>query len=90
MAQKSSALERFWQELKRRKVFKVATMYAGTAFIILEAVNNLVGPLRLPEWTPTLIIVLLGVLCAFFECFAVKKAFFNTPLSVGYHQAINI
>jgi len=60
MAQKSSALERFWQELKRRKVFKVVTMYAGTAFIILEAVNNLVGPLRLPEWTPTLVIVLLG------------------------------
>jgi len=24
-------------------------------------VNNLVGPLRLPEWTPTLVIVLLGI-----------------------------
>jgi adenylate cyclase len=60
MAQKSSDLGRFWQELKRRKVFKVVTLYAGTAFIILEVVNNLVGPLRLPDWTPTLVIVLLG------------------------------
>lgn len=54
-------LMKFWQELKRRKVFKVVAMYAGTAFIILEVVNNLVGPLRLPEWTPTLVVVLLGV-----------------------------
>jgi len=52
---------KFWQELKRRKVFKVIAMYAGTAFIILEVVNNLVGPLRLPEWTPTLVVVILGV-----------------------------
>ena len=36
-------------------------MYAGTAFIILEVVNNLVNPLRLPEWTPTLVVVLLVV-----------------------------
>ena len=60
MEEPSNKLIKFWQELKRRKVFKVAAMYAGTAFIILEAVNNLVGPLRLPEWTPTLVIVLLG------------------------------
>jgi TolB-like protein/Tfp pilus assembly protein PilF len=36
-------------------------MYAATAFIILEVVNNLVNPLRLPEWTPTLVVVLLIV-----------------------------
>jgi tetratricopeptide (TPR) repeat protein len=36
-------------------------MYAGTAFIILEAINNLVSPLRLPEWTPTLVVVLLAI-----------------------------
>jgi len=60
MDQKFSDLGRFWKELRRRKVFKVVAMYAGTAFIILEVVNNLVGPLRLPDWTPTLVIVLLG------------------------------
>jgi len=61
MSEYASKLIKFWQELKRRKVFKVAALYAGTAFIILEAVNNLVGPLHLPDWTPTLVIVLLGI-----------------------------
>ena len=60
MSESPNKLIRFWQELKRRKVFKVLAMYAGTAFIILEVVNNLVNPLRLPEWTPTMIVVLLG------------------------------
>jgi tetratricopeptide (TPR) repeat protein len=36
-------------------------MYAGTSFIILEVVNNIVSPLRLPEWTPTLVVVLLVI-----------------------------
>lgn len=61
MADMFNSLERFWQELKRRKVFKVVAMYAGTAYIILEVVNNLVNPLRLPEWTPTLVVVLLAI-----------------------------
>ncbi len=61
MVDKLAGLERFWQELKRRKVFKVIAMYAGTAFIILEVINNLVSPLRLPEWTPTLVVVLLAI-----------------------------
>ena len=60
MSDKPNRFIKFWQELKRRKVFKVIAMYAGTAFIILEVVNNLVGPLRLPEWTPTMVVVLLG------------------------------
>lgn len=50
---------RFWQELKRRNVVRVLVMYAGTAFIILEVVNNVVEPLHLPEWTATLVILLL-------------------------------
>jgi hypothetical protein len=39
----SPKLIRFWQELKRRKVFKVVAMYAGTAFIILEAARKAVA-----------------------------------------------
>jgi tetratricopeptide (TPR) repeat protein len=61
MSESPNKLIKFWQELKRRKVFKVVAMYSGTAFIILEVVNNLVGPLRLPDWTPTLVIVLVGI-----------------------------
>jgi tetratricopeptide (TPR) repeat protein len=50
---------KFWQELKRRKVFRVTATYAATAYIIIEVVNNLVGPLHLPAWIPTLVILLL-------------------------------
>jgi hypothetical protein len=51
----------FWQELKRRKVVRVITVYAAAAFVIIELINNVYEPLRLPEWTPTLVIVLLCV-----------------------------
>jgi len=49
----------FWQELKRRKVFRVIAMYAATAFIIMEAGDIMLPRLGLPDWTVTFIIVLL-------------------------------
>jgi hypothetical protein len=54
MAQKSNSFEKFWQELKRRKVFGVITTYAATAYIIIEVINNLAVPLNLPSWFATL------------------------------------
>jgi TolB-like protein/Tfp pilus assembly protein PilF len=54
-------LSQFWQELKRRNVVRVITVYAGAAFVIIELINNITEPLRLPEWTPTLVIVLLAI-----------------------------
>ena len=54
-------LTRFWQELKRRKVIHVITVYAGVAFVVIELINNITEPLRLPEWTPTLVITLLFI-----------------------------
>ncbi len=59
MAQKTNSLERFWKELKRRKVFSVVTTYAATGYIIIEVVNNLIGPLHLPDWLATLVVTLL-------------------------------
>ena len=52
---------KFWEELKRRKVVRFITVYAAAAFVILELVSIIVEPLRLPEWTLPLIIVLLGI-----------------------------
>jgi len=51
----------FWQELKRRKVVRVIALYAAAAYVIIELSNNVVQPLNLPEWTPTLIIVLIVI-----------------------------
>jgi TolB-like protein/Tfp pilus assembly protein PilF len=54
-------LFQFWHELKRRNVTRVLTVYAGAAFVIIELINNITEPLHLPEWTPTLVIVLLAI-----------------------------
>lgn len=61
MPSSPNKLSQFWQELKRRNVVRVVTVYAGAAFVIIELVNNITEPLRLPEWTPTLVIVLLAI-----------------------------
>jgi TolB-like protein len=61
MPDKSNNFFRFWQELKRRKVVRVITVYAAAAFVIIELINNIVEPLQLPDWTPTLVIVLLVI-----------------------------
>jgi hypothetical protein len=59
MPDKPKKSGRFFHELKRRNVFRVLAMYAGAAFVIIEVTNNIVEPLSLPGWLPTLIILLL-------------------------------
>lgn len=49
----------FYKELKRRYVFRVAVVYTATAFVVLQVADLVVEPLRLPEWTMTLLIVLM-------------------------------
>lgn len=49
----------FWQELKRRNVIKVGSMYAATAFAILEAFDILFPDIIFPLWTIILIAVLV-------------------------------
>jgi tetratricopeptide (TPR) repeat protein len=61
MAKKSGRISLFWQELKRRKVIKAATMYAASAFIIIEASDIVLPRLGLPDWTVTFLIILLIV-----------------------------
>lgn len=46
-------------ELKRRKVFRVAVVYAATAFVLLQAADLLATGLRLPEWAFPFVTVLL-------------------------------
>jgi TolB-like protein len=61
MAHNTNSFERFWKELKRRKVVHVITVYAATAFVILELVDMVSQPLHFPEWTQGFIIVLLCI-----------------------------
>jgi TolB-like protein len=61
MPDKSNGQFQFWQELKRRKVIRRNTVYAATAFVILELVSIIADPLKLPEWTMLTVIVLLSI-----------------------------
>ena len=61
MPDKSDNPINFWQELKRRKVVRVIIMYAAAAFVLSELVDIIEDPLLLPEWTLTLVIVLLAI-----------------------------
>ena len=60
MTQQQNKLSRLWQELKRRKVIYVITVYASAAFVIIELVNNLTEPLNLPESLATIVIIVLA------------------------------
>ena len=54
-------LSQFWQEFRRRRVLKANAMYAATAFIIMEAADIMLPRLGLPDWSVTLVIILLIV-----------------------------
>jgi TolB-like protein len=56
-----SRLSQFWQELKRRNVVRVITVYAASAFVVLELVDILAPSLGLPDWTLNLVLILLIV-----------------------------
>jgi TolB-like protein len=61
MPENSNKLSQFWQELRRRKVIRVISVYAAAAFVILELTDIVAPSLGLPAWTLNFIIILLGV-----------------------------
>ncbi|MEN8202900.1 MAG: hypothetical protein ABFS28_09915 [Bacteroidota bacterium] len=54
-------LSNLWQELKRRKVVRVITVYAASAFMILELVDIISEPFGLPEWTVKFVVIFLVI-----------------------------
>jgi len=54
-------LSRFWQELKRRRVIHVITVYASAGFVIIELIGNLKEPLNLPATLSTIVVIVLAV-----------------------------
>ena len=61
MPSNPNKLIQFWQELKRRKVVRVITVYAAAAFVILELTDIVAPSFGLPNWTLNFIIILLCV-----------------------------
>ena len=80
MSSNSSGVSHFWKELKRRNVLRSLAIYAGTAFIILEAATIIFPRWALPDWTIDLVLYLL-ILGAFIT-FIVAWIFDITPQGV--------
>jgi len=51
----------FMGEMKRRKVFRVAAMYAVVAWLLVQVITSVEAPLNLPDWVDTFVIILLAV-----------------------------
>ena len=51
----------FFAEIRRRKVFQVAAVYAVVAWLIVQIVATIEQPLNLPEWFATVVIVSLAI-----------------------------
>jgi len=56
-------MSNLFQELKRRNVFRVAAAYGLVGWLVIQVIDTITPRLGLPEWLPTLIIVvvLLGL-----------------------------
>jgi len=52
-------MSKLYEELKRRKVVRVAGVYAVVAWLLIQVTNNIVPALQLPAWTSTFIVVVL-------------------------------
>lgn len=51
----------FLAEFRRRKIVQVAAVYAVVAWLLIQIVATIKAPLNLPDWTDTLVIVLLAI-----------------------------
>ena len=54
-----SSINKYFQELKRRHVFKSIGFYLVAAFVIMQVTVIIAPTLMLPEWTTRLILILL-------------------------------
>ena len=57
MPEKADKSNNFWQELKRRNVIRVMTVYIAAAFGFLELTDIISGPLNLPGWVLSVVMV---------------------------------
>ncbi|MBT8047274.1 MAG: hypothetical protein HKN57_04605 [Xanthomonadales bacterium] len=59
MAERHSFVSATLAELNRRKVLRTVGAYAVAVFVLLQLMDAAVEPLRLPEWLPTLVVILV-------------------------------
>ena len=61
MKESDSLLHNLWGELRRRRVIRVAVLYAIVGWVVIEVASTVLPPLNLPEWSVKLVIVLIAL-----------------------------
>lgn len=61
MTDPGTRLRELLRELKRRRVFRVAVVYLIVAWAVVQVADAVTAPLYLPDWTETLVLVLMGL-----------------------------
>jgi adenylate cyclase len=56
-----SAISGFFSELRRRRVIRVIALYAIAGWIVIEVASTVLPGLNMPDWAPTLVIVLVAL-----------------------------
>jgi adenylate cyclase len=75
-----ASLSALVSELQRRRVFRVAAVYAVVAWVVVEVSATIFPALQLPEWTVTLVVIL--AVLGFPAALALAWAFDITPAGV--------
>jgi len=70
-------MSKLFAELKRRKIFKVAAVYAVVSWLLIQVATAITPALLLPTWTPSLVVVLL--LLGFIPTLIAAWAYEMTP-----------
>ncbi|MGS2721491.1 hypothetical protein [Paraglaciecola aestuariivivens] len=82
----------FFKELKRRNVFKVASVYLITAWLVLQIISVLVPYLKLPEQFGSIVTVILIIgfpfVCIFAWAFELTPEGVKLSKDVEYHESI--
>ena len=82
MPHKADKSRNFWQELKQRNVVRVMTVYIAGAFGFLELIDIISGPLNLPSWG--LSVVMIAAVIGFPVTFLFSWFFPKSPESTKW------
>ena len=75
-------------ELNRRKVLRTVGAYAVAVFVMLQLMDAAVEPLRLPDWLPTLVVIVL--ILGFPLIFVLAWLFDITPEGVRKTSTVSL
>jgi hypothetical protein len=89
-------LPRFLTELKRRKVYRAALVYAGVGWVLLEVADVAFPRLGLPDWTVNMVLALvlfgfpLVIVFAWVFDFGAQGVVRTPPISPEAHHRFSI